>query len=323
MRPNRGWLIGLKFFRNHFRSKIGHTRGVAAVGYAEGQGVLHPVVPDAVGIVGRSGDGVFLRAELARESKGDADGLARLDGADGVSLELGVCAVHFGADAGADHHADDGIFDIVIESHGDAHRQSLAALDNQSGTAVGAEGFDDDDFGAAVAAAEGRGERGRHLLAPGAELGGDVLLVGGGHFARVAFGMETAVVDPPDLIGDLVEQFEVVGGDENGGAGLAKPFNASDGAGADECVCVRQSVVEYESGNGGKLEWVEGAKIAGVVVEMDFSGLGSVEAGGEAEELPGTTGIFADDADESAVGSGDGKLLYWGVRRFAEMNGHR
>ena len=323
MRPNRGWLIGLKYFRDHFRSKIGYARCVAAVGDAEGQGVLHPVVPDAVGVVRRGGDGVFLWAELASESKGDTDGLARLDGADGVSLKLGVGAVYFGADAGADHHADDGIFDIVIESHSDAHRQSLAALDNQSGTAVGAEGFDGDDFGAAVASAEGRGERGGHLLAPGAELGGDVLLVGVGHFAGVAFGMETAVVDPPDLVGDLMEQFEVVGGDENGGAGLAKPFNASDGAGANECVCVRQSVVEYESGNGGKLEWVEGAEIAGWGVEMDFSGLGGVEAGGEAEELPRATGIFADDADESAVGSGDGKLLYWGVRRFAEMNGHR
>ena len=323
MRPNKGWLIGLKYFRDHFRSKIGHTRGVAAVGYAEGQGVLHPVVPDAVGIVGRGGDGVFLRAELASKTESDTNGLARLDGADGVAFELGVRAVDFRADAGADHHADDGIFDIVIESHGDAHRQSLAALDNQSGTAVGAEGFDDDDFGAAVAAAEGRGERGGNLLAPGAELGGDVLLVGGGQFAGVAFGMETAVVDPPDLIGDLVEQFEVVGGDENGGAGLAKPFNASDGASADECVRQGQSVIEYEGGDGGKLERVESAEIAGGGVEMDFAGLRGVEAGGEAEKLLNAARFFADDADESAVGSGDGNLLYWGVRRFAEMNGHR
>ena len=280
-------------------------------------------MPDAVGVVGRGGDGVFLRTELASESKGDAEGLARLDGADGVSLELGVGAVHFGADAGADHHADDGVFDIVIESHGDADRHLFSALGNEGGSAVGAEGFDGDDFGAAVAAAEGRGERGGDLLAPGAELGGDVLLVGGGHFAGVAFGMETAIVNPPDLVGDLMEHFEVVGGDENGGAGLAKPFNGSDGAGADECVCVRQSVVEYESGDGGKLEWVEGAEIAGGGVEMDFSGWGGVEAGGEAEELPGAARFFADDADESAVGSGDGKLLYWGVRRFAKMNGHR
>ena len=71
------------------------------------------------------------------------------------------------------------------------------------------------------------------------------------------------------------------------------------------------------------MEWVEGAEIAGGGVEMDFSGLGSVEAGGEAEELANAARFFADDADESAVGSGDGKLLYWGVRRFAEMNGHR
>ncbi len=42
---------------------------------------------------------------------------------------------------------------------------------------------------------------------------------------------------------------------------------------------------------------------------FDGAGRGGLEAGGEAEELVDAARVFADDADESAVGGGDGNLL--------------
>ena len=57
--------------------EVGNTGGVAGVGDGEGEGVFHPVVPDAVGVVGGGGEGVFLGRQEARKLERDADGLAR------------------------------------------------------------------------------------------------------------------------------------------------------------------------------------------------------------------------------------------------------
>ena len=125
----------------------------------------------------------------------------------------------------------------------------------------------------------------------------DVLEVVGGYFAGVAFGEEAAVVEPPDFVGDLVEEFEVVGGEENGGSAATEAVNAGDGAGADESVGTGQSVIEGEGGNGGELKYVKRAKVAGGGVETDFAGLRRFEAGGEAEELANAACILADYAN--------------------------
>ena len=135
------------------------------------------------------------------------------------------------------------------------------------------------------------------MFAPGALLRRDVLEVAGGYFARVAFGEEAAVVEPPDFVGDLVEKFEVVGGEENGGSATTEAVDAGDGAGADESVGTGQRVIEGEGGDGGELQHVERAEVAGGGVETDFAGLRRFEAGGEAEELADTAGILADYAD--------------------------
>lgn len=299
----------LQTFGVDFGAEVGDAGGVAGIGYGEGEGVFHPVVPDAVGIVGGGGDGVFLRAELAGETVGDADRLAGLYGAERVAFELRVGAVDFRADAGADHHADDGVFDGAVELDGDADRHLFAALDDEGRGAVGAERFDGDDFGAAVAAAEGGGEWRAGGFAPGAVAGGDVLEIAGADFAGIAFGVEAAVVDPPNFVGELMEEVEVVGGDEDGGAGAAEAFEAGEGAGLDERVAAGERVVEGEGGDGGELERVERAEVAGGGVETDFAGLGLGEAGGELEELVDARAILPNYADDSAIGSGDGNLL--------------
>ena len=182
-------------------------------------------------------------------------------------------------------------------------------MDDEGRGAIGTEGFDGDDFGAAVATAEGGGEWRAGGFSPGAVAGGDVLEIAGGDFARIAFGVEAAVVDPPDFVGELVEEVEVVGGDEDRGAGAAEAFEAGEGAGLDEGIATGQRVVEGEGGDGGELERVEGAEVAGRGVETDFAGLGLGEAGGELEELVDARAILPNYADDSAIGSGDGNLL--------------
>ena len=132
------------------------------------------------------------------------------------------------------------------------------------------------------------------MFAPGALFRRDVLEVAGRYFAGVAFGEQAAVVDPPDFIGDLVEEFEVVGGEENGGSATAEAVDAGDGAGADESVGTGQSVMEGEGGDGGELQYVNRAKVAGGGVETHFAGLRRFETRGEAEELADTACILAD-----------------------------
>ena len=146
-------------------------------------------------------------------------------------------------------------------------------------------------------------------MAPGAEAVGDVAAVLGGDFAGVAFGFELTGVDPPDFVGGLFEEVEVVGGEEDGGAGAAEAVEIEEGLGAAEGVDGGEGVVDGEGGGGIELEVVEAADIAGFGGDFDGTGLGGVEAGGEAEQLVDAARIFADDADESAVGGGDGNLL--------------
>src|SRR5690242_8460782 len=57
-------------------AQVGHTRGVAVVAHGKGDGVLQPVVPDAVGIVRSGREGVLFRAELAAKCERDLDGVA-------------------------------------------------------------------------------------------------------------------------------------------------------------------------------------------------------------------------------------------------------
>ena len=124
-----------------------------------------------------------------------------------------------------------------------------------------------------------------------------MLEVAGRYLTGVAFGEEATVVEPPDFVGNLVEEFEVVGGEEYGGSATTEAVDAGDGAGADEGVGTGQRVIEGEGGDGGELQHVKRAEVAGGGVETDFARLRRVEAGGEAEELADTACILADYAN--------------------------
>ena len=74
-------------------AEVGDAGGVAGVGDGEGDGVFHPVVPDAVAVVGGGGEGVLLGAEGAGEAEedgafvaGGAGAVTTLVAADGTVL---------------------------------------------------------------------------------------------------------------------------------------------------------------------------------------------------------------------------------------------
>ena len=48
---------------------------------------------------------------------------------------------------------------------------------------------------------------------------------------------------------------------------------------------------------------------AGGGVEADLAGGGGGDTGGQLEELADAASLFTDDADDSAIGGGDGNLM--------------
>lgn len=231
-------------------AEVCDSGGVAGVGDGEGKGVFHPVMPDAVGVVGGGGEGVFLRGEETRKLEGDADGLARDHRSEGKFFEFGVRAVNFEADAGADHNTDDGLVDGGVKLDRDAECGDLAGLDNDGGLAVLAEGFESENFRAAVSAAEGGEEVPRDSLAPGSMARGEVVLIFGEDFAMIAAGLQPPFVDPPDFVGEGGDEVEFMGGEKDDGALAAEAFETEGGAGADEGVAGGKTVVERENRDG-------------------------------------------------------------------------
>lgn len=278
-------VVSLEGFGGDPGAEIGDAGRVAGVGHGEGEGVFHPVVPDAIGIVRGGGEGVLLRAEQAGELEGEAEGLAGGDGAEREVLEFGIGAVDLEADAGADHDADDGLVDRFVKPDGDADGGGFAGLEDDGGLAGGAEGFEGDDFGSAIAAAEGRGEARRDGLAGGAEAGGEMLLVAGKDFAVVAPGMEAALVEPPDLVGEVGDEVGFVRGEQNGRAAAPEAFEVCGGVSADEGVAGGERLVEGQGGGGGEVERIGGAEVAGAGRGVDRAGGGPGQAGGEPEEF--------------------------------------
>jgi len=210
-------------------AEVSDPGGVAGVGDLKGDGVFDPIVPDAIGVVRGGGNRVLLRTEIAVESIGDRHGFAGSDGSELVALEFGVGAVDLRADAGADHDADDGIVyrRVEFDGHSDGHR--LTAGEDHGGLALRVAGLKSRYFGAAIATAERRRERLIYWLR--AQRSGDVLAVLLGDFARVAFGLERAAIEPPDFVGDGLDEREIVRGDEDGCVGAALFFDVGEGAG--------------------------------------------------------------------------------------------
>ena len=226
MRVRIRMLTTLERLRCDLGPEVGDPCGVARVSNGEGKSVFHPVVPDAVGVVGCRGEGVLLRTEKAGELERDADGLARGDGSERQPFEFSVGAVDFESDAGANHDADDGLVDRSVELDGDADGADLAGLDDDGGLAVLTEGFQSDNFGATVAAAEGGEQVRRDGFSPGALAGGEMVLIFGKNFAVVAAGVQVAFMQPPDLVGQGRDQVEFMRRDKDDGAVAAKPFQA-------------------------------------------------------------------------------------------------
>lgn len=266
-------------------SEVGDARGVAGVGNGEGDGVFHPVVPDAIAIVGGGGEGVFLGTEGALEAEDHRAFIAWGAGAEGDLFQLGVGAEDFEADAGADHDADDGVVDGRGVADADADGDGLAALPEDGGAGIGVEGFDGEEFGAAVTAAEGGGEFDLLLGGPGAEGFHGGALGGGEDFLGRAAHGEFAGVDPPEFVTEGGEQAGFVGAEEDGGAGAALAFEVGGLAGA--------------FGPGGIGEQArEGEDVFG----FDGSGGGLATAGGEIENRLNRRGILADEAYDGSRG---------------------
>ena len=192
----------------HAGAQVGDSSGVTGIGDLEGDGVFDPVVPDAVGVVRGGGDGVLLRAEIAVEAIGDRHGFTGMNGAEFVALEFGVGAVDLRADAGAEHDADDGIFNSGVELYGDANGHWLAAGEDHGWLALCVAGLQGENFGAAVATAQGG--RKRLIGRLRAERRGHVLAILLSDFARVALGFERAAIEPPDFVGDGFDECEIV-----------------------------------------------------------------------------------------------------------------
>ena len=153
--------------------------------------------------MGGSGNGVLLRTKLAGEAEGDAQLPAGRAGPEREVLQFGIGTVYLRANAGTNHDAYDRIRDRGLETNGDSNRHLFPALDDAGGLAVGPEGFQGQDFGAAVAAAKAGGDRCRSRLAGGAPKLGDVAEVDAGDLPGVALGGETSLVEPPDFIGEV------------------------------------------------------------------------------------------------------------------------
>ena len=64
-------------------------------------------------------------------------------------FQIGVCAVYFQTDAAADHDSDNGIRNLLLESHRNPHVHRFAASPYRGRLPVRAQSFDLQDFGAA------------------------------------------------------------------------------------------------------------------------------------------------------------------------------
>lgn len=303
-------------------TQIGDAGRIAGVCYGEGERIFEPIVPDAVGIVGGGRQRILLRAKQAGELKGDAKGFSRGDGAEAEAFEFGIRAVDLKADPGANHDADDRLVDRSMEFHRDADGGRLSRLQDDGGLPVVAERFEGEDFGAPIAAAQGREQTGRNRLAPRALTGGDVVLILRQDFAMVAAGVEAAAVDPPDLVGQRGDELRLVRSEEDGGAVAAETFQAEGGAGADQGIATGQGMVQRQGGDGRQVERVGWPLVARGRRGLDVSRVGPFQAGGEPEEFALPVAIFADHGNDRAIGGGGGKLVERREGGFAELNGH-
>ena len=194
----------------------------------------------------RDGQGVLVGAQLAAEGEGHLDRVAGRARAELQTLQFRVGAVDIQADARADHHPDHRVGDRVVEADGHPHDSQFAAAPDHGRAAVLADGFDAQDLGAAVAPAHARRERRGNRLAPGADLRGDVLAVGGQHLFRIAASGQTAFAEPPDLVGEAAQQLLFVGDEQGGRASAAEAVERDGGAFADQRVVAREGVLDGE-----------------------------------------------------------------------------
>ncbi len=282
---------GVRLRKFHACAEIRDAGGVAGVGDAKADGVFHPFVPDAVGVVGGGGDGVALGAKVAGEAKGESFDFAGGDRAEVEVFEFSIGAVDFEADAGADHDANDGVRNGGLELNGDADGGGLSGFEDGDGLVEGVEAFDGADLGAAIAALEGGvelagGERKAAFLDDAAGIGVD-------DFAGVALLDKAAGLEPPDFIGEGAEEFGVCGGGEDDLA-LAAGFVG----------LVEPGVASGES---------EGGEIGA------SNGLG----GDGVQEVRNAGIAMADEAYPRSGGSGGAKLNETPSRHILKSYGHR
>src|SRR5262245_15538839 len=89
--------------------QIGDACRVARVADRKRDGVFHPVVPYAIGVVRCRGQGILSGTQLTAERKRDFDDLASAARSELQLLQFGIGAVDIEPDAGPNHHANHGI----------------------------------------------------------------------------------------------------------------------------------------------------------------------------------------------------------------------
>src|ERR1051326_2979358 len=183
-----------------FRAQIRHAHGVTLVSNREGDGVLHPVVPNAVGIVRSGGERVLLRAQVAAESEVETQRVAWRAGTELQPFQFGVGAVDVQADACADQDANDRLGHALGESYRYADREHLAAAQPAGQLAVFTHGFDGQNLRAPIAQAQAGRKPRLNALSPGANALRDVTAVGVEGFSGIAASDQPALFQPPDLV---------------------------------------------------------------------------------------------------------------------------
>ena len=210
-----------------------------------------------------------------------------------------------------------------VELDGDADGADLAGLDNNRGFAVLAEGFEGEDFGATVSAAEGGEEVAGDGLAPLSMACGEVVLILGEDFAVIAAGVKPTFVNPPDFVGQGGDEIEFMGGNQYDGALSAEALETDGGAGTDEGVAGGKCMIERENGDGTQVERFGRGQIAAAAQGQDLSRVGEDGCAGKLKDLSLAAAVFPDKGNNRAVGGGGGKLVERRQGGFAEVNGHR
>ena len=277
----------------------------------------------AVRIVRGDGQGIVLRAKLAIEAEGDPHRFAGGARSELHLLELGIRPVHIEPDAVANQDADHGIRDLLVELHRDPHLDGFAAAPDHGGLPVRAERLHLEDFGAAVAAAGLRRDRGWGSgLARLAQLPRDVLAVMIEHGAGLSAAHELSLVQPPELVAETAQQRLFMADEQDRRALAAAAAQRRDCSLTRESIVARQGVFEQEHVGGAEIELVVGSEIPAGLPRADRTGGRRNLSRGRLEQRPRAGSILSDQPDDGGIRRICGERLQWRQSHLFKSDGH-